>query len=77
MANSIFGNSPMPQSPQPSFDQSGQPNNEMLQQFQNFRQTFHGNPQQTVMQMLSQGRISNNQLQQAMAMARQFQHMFK
>lgn len=68
MANSIFGGS------QPS---TPIPNNQMLQQFRQFQQTFKGDPKQTVMNMLSQGQINNNQLQQAIQMAKQMQHMFK
>lgn len=68
MANSIFGTT------QPS---APVPNNQMVQQFKQFQQTFKGDPKQTVMNMLSQGQINNNQLQQAMQMAKQMQHMFK
>ena len=50
---------------------------QMMQQFQQFRNTFQGNPQQMVQQMLQSGRINEAQLQQAMQMARQFQHFVK
>lgn len=56
---------------------SQQPSMQMLQQFQQFRKTFNGNPKQIVMNMLSNGQISNPQLQQAMQYAQQFQSMFK
>ena len=71
MANSILGqnknqiplnrNSPM----------------QAMQQFQQFRNNFQGNPQQMVQQMLQTGRITETQLHQAMQMARQFQHFVK
>ena len=67
MANSILGRTGVP---------SQQPNN-MLQQFQQFRNSFRGNPQQMIQQMLQSGQINETQLQQAMQMARQFQHIVK
>lgn len=54
-----------------------QPNMQMLQQFQQFRKTFKGDPKQAVMNMLNSGRVSNPQLQQAMQYANQFRSMFK
>lgn len=50
---------------------------QMMQQFQQFRNTFQGNPQAMVQQMLQSGQINEAQLQQAMQMAKQFQHMVK
>lgn len=71
MANSILG-------------PSGQPNTgnsmltpEMLRQFNQFKNTFRGNPKQQVMNMISQGLRSNQQLQQAMNMAKQLQGFLK
>lgn len=71
MANSILGS-------------SGQPNAgnsmltpEMLRQFNQFKNTFRGNPKQQVMNMISQGLRSNQQLQQAMNMAKQLQGFLK
>ena len=49
----------------------------MMQQFQQFKNTFSGNPQQVVNQLLNSGKINNAQLQQAMQMAKQFQHFVK
>ncbi len=48
---------------------------QMMQQFNQFRNTFRGDPKQTVMQMVNSGRISQAQLNQAQQMARQFQQM--
>ena len=67
MANSILGRTGVP----------SQQQNNMLQQFQQFRNSFRGNPQQMVQQMLQSGQINEAQLQQAMQMARQFQHIVK
>ncbi len=43
----------------------------MIQQFQHFKQTFQGNPQQVIQQMLQSGQITQDQLNQAQAMAQQ------
>lgn len=50
-------------------------NNNMFQRFQQFRQTFRGDPRQQVQQLLNSGKISQNQYNQAVQMAQQFQHM--
>lgn len=50
--------------------------NGMLQRFQKFRQNFHGDPQQQVQQLLNSGRVSQQQYNQAVQMAQQFQRMF-
>ena len=56
--------------------QNNQPGN-MLQRFQQFRQNFHGNPQQQVQQLLNSGRVSQSDYNRAVQMAQQFQKMFK
>lgn len=66
MANSILGKS-----------QRQQPSNDMMTQFNNFCKTFQGDPQQAVMSMLHSGKISQGQLDSAMAMAKRMQHMFR
>ena len=48
----------------------------MLMQFMQFRNSFRGNPQQMVQQMLNSGRVSPQQYQNAVQMANQFQQMF-
>lgn len=48
---------------------------QMMQQFNQFRNTFKGDPRQTVMNMVNSGAISQQQLNQAQQMARQFQQM--
>lgn len=69
MANSILGqgNQPASASVSPT----------MLQQLNEFKRTYTGNPKQAVMQMLQNGQITNPQLQQAMQMAKQIQNMIK
>ena len=41
------------------------------------KQTFSGNPQQTINQMLQSGKISQSQLDQAKRMAEQIQSMLR
>lgn len=48
---------------------------QMMQQFNQFRQNFQGDPKQTVMNMVNSGAISQQQLNAAQQMARQFQQM--
>ena len=54
-----------------------QPNNTMLTQFQQFKNSFKGDPKQAVMNMLRSGQITNPQLQQAMQMANQLRGVLK
>lgn len=49
----------------------------MISQFKQFKQTFTGNPKDTVMQMVNSGRISQEQLNQLQQMAQQFQGILK
>lgn len=79
MANSILGRVANLQPAVPQQVAPGRSNNSMqlMQQFQQFRNTFKGNPQQTVQQMLQSGQINNAQLQQAMQMAQQFRQFVK
>lgn len=71
MANPFSGmnNAPMP-GPFGNMQQ-------MVQSFKQFRQTFQGDPKQTVMNMVNSGKISQQQLNMAQQMASQFQDMFK
>ena len=73
MGNSILSNR-QPNVPQ---GQNSAFNPQMIQQFNQFRKTFNGNPQQTVMNMLRQGIMSNAQFQQLAQMANQFQNFMK
>lgn len=48
-------------------------NSNLLQRFQQFKQSFTGNPQQQVQQLLNSGKVSQAQYNQAVQMAQQFQ----
>ena len=50
--------------------------NNIIQRFQQFRQNFKGDPQQQVQQLLNSGRVSQQQYNQAVQIAQQFQRMF-
>lgn len=47
----------------------------LLQQFQQFRNTFKGDPRAQIQQMLNSGQISQTQYNQAVQMAQQFQRV--
>lgn len=49
----------------------------MIQQYRNFRQTFQGDPQQKIQEMLNNGQITQAQVDQARTMATQFRNLFK
>lgn len=46
---------------------------QMMQQFQQFRNNFQGDPKQEVEKLLQSGKMSRQQLNQLQAMAQQFQ----
>ena len=73
MGNSILSNR-QPNVPQ---GQNNAFNPQMIQQFNQVRRTFNGNPQQAVMNMLRQGMMTNAQFQQLAQMANQFQNFMK
>ena len=73
MGNSILSNR-QPNVPQ---GQNSAFNPQMIQQFNQFRKAFNGNPQQAVMNMLRQGMMTNAQFQQLAQMANQFQNFMK
>ena len=56
-----------------SFQKQSQPN--IIQQFNQFRQNFKGDPRQQVQQLLNSGRVSQEQYNRAVKMANQFQQM--
>lgn len=60
----------------PLYNEMQSNNGNMLQRFQQFRQNFKGNPQQQVQQLLNSGKVSQQQYNQAVQMAQQFQRMF-
>lgn len=49
----------------------------LIQQFQQFRSTFKGNPKDIVMGMVNSGKISQNQLNELQQAAQQFQRLLK
>lgn len=73
MGNSILSN----RQPNVQQGQNNVFNPQMIQQFNQFRRTFNGNPQQAVMNMLRQGMMTNAQFQQLAQMANQFQNFMK
>lgn len=65
MSNPLFG----------MMQQQQQPINGLMQRFNQFRQMFKGDPRQQVQQMLNSGKVSQQQYDQAVQMANQFQRM--
>lgn len=55
----------------------GNQQNALIQKFQQFRQSFQGDPKAEVMRLVQSGRISQQQLDRLQQMARQFQGMLK
>lgn len=47
----------------------------MMQRFQQFQRMFTGDPRQQVQQLLNSGRVTQQQYNQAVQMAKQFQQM--
>lgn len=57
----------------PLYQQMNNGSNQLLTKFQQFKQSFTGNPQQQVQQLLNSGKVSQEQYNQAVQMAQQFQ----
>ena len=51
--------------------------NRLMQQFNQFRQSFQGDPKQKVQELLDSGRMSQAQFNQFQQMANQLRNMFK
>lgn len=49
----------------------------MISQFQQFKQTFNGDPRQQIQQLLNSGRISQAQYNQAVQIANELQKYLK
>ncbi len=49
----------------------------MMQQFNQFKQSFKGDPKTEVERLVQSGQISQDQLNQLQAMASQFGHLFQ
>ena len=73
MGNSILSN----RQPNVQQGQNNAFNPQMIQQFNQFRKSFNGNPQQAVMNLMRQGMMTNAQFQQLAQMANQFQNFMK
>ena len=59
----------------PLFSMMQQQNGGIMQRFQQFQQMFRGDPKQQVQQLLNSGRVSQQQYNQAVQIAQQFQRM--
>lgn len=59
----------------PLYNGTNQPQNNMMQRFQQFQKMFKGDPKQQVQQMLNSGRVSQQQYNNAVQMANQFMRM--
>lgn len=49
----------------------------IIQQFNQFRQNFRGDPRQQIQQLLNSGRVSQEQYNRAVQLANQLQKMIK
>lgn len=49
----------------------------LINQYQQFRNTFRGDPQQKIQEMLNSGQITQKQVDQARSMATQFKSLLK
>lgn len=49
----------------------------MIQQFQQFKANFQGDPQQEVQKLLQSGKMNQQQLNQLQQMAKQFQSLMR
>lgn len=52
------------------------PNYDFLSRFNQFKNSFKGNPQEQVQELLNSGRVSQAQYNRAIQIAQQFQRMF-
>ncbi len=50
---------------------------QMMQQFQQFKANFHGDPKAEVERLLQSGRLNQQQLNQLQQMAKQFQSLMQ
>ena len=62
----------------PLYDQFGQVNNDnIMNRFKQFQQTFKGDPRQMIQNMLNSGQITQEQLNSAMNKANQLMRFIK
>ena len=58
--------------------QNGMPGmGNIIQRFQQFRQTFQGDPRQQIQQLMNSGKVSQDDYNRAVQMANQLQKMLK
>ena len=77
MANRLyesFMGRPVAPAPQPQPRQNGMM--QVLERFNQFKQTLTGNPKDQVMQLLNSGQVSKEQYDQAVQMANTFRSFF-
>ena len=68
MNNPLVGSAPQMGGPIGNMQQ-------MMQRFQQFRQSFQGDPRQQIQQMMNSGKVSQSDYNNAYQMAQQFQRM--
>lgn len=68
MNNPLIGGRPQVSGPMENIQQ-------LMQQFNQFRQTFQGNPQQQIQQLLNSGKISQRDYNNAYQQAQQIQQL--
>lgn len=61
----------------PLYQQINNTSNNLLKQFQQFKQQFSGNPQEQVQQLLNSGKVSQAQYNRAVQIAQQLQQLLK
>lgn len=62
----------------PLFNQYGNNSySNVIQRFNQFKQSFHGDPKQQVQNLLNSGKVSQQQYNQAVQMANEFAKLFK
>lgn len=59
------------------FGGNRQPNNNILQQFQQFKNSFKGDPRQQIQELLNSGKISQADYDNAVKMANEIMKMMK
>jgi len=59
----------------PLFNQFGNNQNNILQQFNRFRSSFRGDPKEQIQQLLNSGRITQEQYNQAVQKANMLKNM--
>lgn len=68
MINPLIGSKVQKPNPMNNFQQ-------MMQQFNQFKQSFKGNPQEQIQQLMNSGKVSQEAYNNAYQMATQFQKM--